>query len=304
MSLVSITTTFSRSSVWGPLAALLIAMLSIQAGASLAKSLFPLVGAPAVTAMRLGLGAVILCFIFRPWRLRFSREQRLPLLIYGLALGGMNYCFYLSLRTIPLGIAVALEFTGPLIVAMAGSRKVIDFVWIILAVLGMSFLLPLGQSFSGIDPQGAMFALIAGACWAIYILSGRRAGCGHGPATVAAGSAIAAFVFVPLGISFTDSHLWFWALIPSAIAIAILSSALPYALEMVALTRLPARTFGTLTSLEPAVGAVAGMLFLGEALTLSQWLALVAIIIASAGSTLTMRNQKNKLQSIDTNTAQ
>ena len=125
-----------KSSVWMPVAVILIAMLSIQSGASLAKSLFPLVGAPGVTALRIALGTLILVVIFKPWRLRFKKEQRLPLLLYGLALGAMNYMFYLSIQTIPLGIAVALEFTGPLAVALFSSRRPVDFIWVVLAVLG------------------------------------------------------------------------------------------------------------------------------------------------------------------------
>ena len=124
------------SSGWLPVAVILIAMLSIQSGASLAKSLFPLVGAPGVTALRIVLGTAILVVIFKPWRLRFKKEQRLPLLFYGLSLGAMNYLFYLSIQTIPLGIAVALEFTGPLAVALFSSRRPVDFIWVVLAVLG------------------------------------------------------------------------------------------------------------------------------------------------------------------------
>ena len=130
--------------VWLPIVILLVAMASIQGGASLAKSLFPLVGAPGVTALRLALGTLILIAFFKPWRLRFAKEQRLPLLFYGVSLGGMNYLFYLSIQTVPLGIAVALEFTGPLAVALFSSRRPVDFVWVVLAVLGLWFLLPLG----------------------------------------------------------------------------------------------------------------------------------------------------------------
>ncbi|CDL38526.1 Putative DMT superfamily metabolite efflux protein precursor [Citrobacter freundii] len=134
-----------KAPVWLPILVLLIAMSSIQSGASLAKSLFPLVGAPGVTALRLALGTLILIAFFKPWRLRFAKEQRLPLLFYGLSLGGMNYLFYLSIQTVPLGIAVALEFTGPLAVALFSSRRPVDFIWVALAVLGLWFLLPLGQ---------------------------------------------------------------------------------------------------------------------------------------------------------------
>ena len=252
-----------------PIAVLLIAMLSLQGGASLAKSLFPAVGATGITALRLGFGTLILCIIFKPWRLRFSREQRLPLLMYGLAL------------------------------ALFGSRRPLDFVWVLLAVIGLWFLLPFGTGMTAIDPLGAALAVSAGACWAIYILAGQRAGAEHGPATVAIGSLIASVIFVPLGLTFAESGIWTWAVMPIALLVALLSSAIPYSLEMIALTRLPARIFGTLMSLEPAMAAFSGMLFLGETLTGLQWLALLAIIIASAGSTLTMRPKKSQLNSVE-----
>ena len=283
---------------WLPILVILIAMVSIQSGASLAKSLFPLVGAPGVTALRLALGTLILVIIFKPWRLHFTAEQRLPLLLYGLALGAMNYLFYLSIQRIPLGIAVALEFTGPLAVALFGSRRPLDFVWVILAVLGLWFLLPLGQDVAQVDLTGALLALGAGACWAVYILTGQRAGEEHGPATVAMGSLIAAVVFVPLGMLQASDTLFQWSLLPLGLAIAVLSTALPYSLEMIALTRMPTRTFGTLMSMEPALAALSGMIFLGETLTSTQTLALGAIILASMGSTLTMRRE-SKIEKVD-----
>lgn len=286
------------SSVWMPVAVILIAMLSIQSGESLAKSLFPLVGAPGVTALRIALGTLILVVIFKPWRLRVKKEQRLPLLFYGLALGAMNYMFYLSIQTIPLGIAVALEFTGPLAVALFSSRRPVDFIWVVLAVLGLWFLLPLGQSVSEIDLTGAALALGAGACWAVYILTGQRAGEEHGPATVALGSLIAAIIFVPLGMAQATDSIWQWSVMPVGFAVAILSTALPYSLEMIALTRLPTRIFGTLMSMEPALAAISGMVFLGETLTFTQTLALCSIIAASMGSTLTMRPEP-KVEKVD-----
>ncbi|HCM9278127.1 TPA: threonine/homoserine exporter RhtA [Enterobacter hormaechei subsp. steigerwaltii] len=289
-----------KSSVWMPVAVILIAMMSIQSGASLAKSLFPLVGAPGVTALRIALGTLILVVVFKPWRLRFKKEQRLPLLFYGLALGGMNYMFYLSIQTIPLGIAVALEFTGPLAVALFSSRRPVDFIWVVLAVLGLWFLLPLGQSVSQIDLTGAALALGAGACWAVYILTGQRAGEEHGPATVALGSLIAAVIFVPIGMAQATDSIWQWSILPVGLAVAILSTALPYSLEMIALTRLPTRIFGTLMSMEPALAAISGMIFLGETLTLVQTLALCSIIAASMRSTLTMRPEP-KVEKIDLN---
>lgn len=287
-----------RAPVWLPIVVILIAMLSIQSGASLAKSLFPIVGAPGVTALRIALGTLILVVIFKPWRLRFQKEQRLPLLLYGLSLGAMNYLFYLSIQTVPLGIAVALEFTGPLAVALFSSRRPVDFVWVVLAVLGLWFLLPLGQDVSHVDLTGAALALGAGACWAVYILTGQRAGEEHGPATVALGSLIAAIVFVPLGMAQATESIWQWSILPVGLAVAVLSTALPYSLEMIALTRLPTRIFGTLMSMEPALAAMSGMVFLGESLTFIQTLALCSIIAASMGSTLTLRRE-SKVEEVD-----
>ncbi|MFO3903394.1 threonine/homoserine exporter RhtA [Enterobacter hormaechei] len=287
-----------KAPVWLPVVVILIAMLSIQSGASLAKSLFPIVGAPGVTALRIALGTLILVVIFKPWRLRFKKEQRLPLLFYGLSLGAMNYLFYLSIQTVPLGIAVALEFTGPLAVALFSSRRPVDFVWVVLAVLGLWFLLPLGQDVSHVDLTGAALALGAGACWAVYILTGQRAGEEHGPATVALGSLIAAIVFVPLGMAQATESIWQWSILPVGLGVAVLSTALPYSLEMIALTRLPTRIFGTLMSMEPALAAMSGMVFLGETLTFTQTLALCSIIAASMGSTLTLRRE-SKVEEVD-----
>lgn len=278
-------------------AMILIAMLSLQGGAALAKSLFPIVGSQGVTALRLGMGSLILLLYFRPWRLKVRGGNLRSLLIYGLALGCMNYTFYLAIRTVPLGIAVALEFTGPLAVAMFSSRRPIDFVWVLLAVIGLWFLLPIGHSISGIDPTGACFALIAGACWAVYILAGQRAGSSYGPGTAALGSTIGALIFCPIGIAQAQSGLFSLDILPIGLGIALLSSALPYSLEMMALTRLPAKTFGTLMSMEPAMAAFSGILFLDELLTPMQWLALIAIIAASAGSTLTVQ-KRSKIRAI------
>ncbi|MFJ5363587.1 threonine/homoserine exporter RhtA [Pectobacterium punjabense] len=278
-----------RSSSFIPVLLIIISMLSIQSGAALAKNLFPLIGATGVTALRLGIGTIILCIIFKPWRMRFS-SNRLPLLIYGITLGGMNFLFYLSLQTVPLGIAVALEFTGPLAVAMLASRRPIDFLWVCLAVAGLWFLLPLGHNIGNVDLTGAAYAIGAGACWAFYILFGQKAGANHGPGTVAIGSCIAALIFCPIGAYYAESTLFSLTILPLGIAVAILSTALPYSLEMVALTRLPARTFSTLMSMEPAIAALSGILFLGEHLSLIQWMALIFIIIASLGATLTIKS--------------
>ncbi len=257
-------------------------------------------GAPGVTALRLALGTLILIAFFKPWRLRFCQRATITAVVLRRFAGWNELSFYLSIQTVPLGIAVALEFTGPLAVALFSSRRPVDFVWVVLAVLGLWFLLPLGQDVSHVDLTGCALALGAGACWAIYILSGQRAGAEHGPATVAIGSLIAALIFVPIGTLQAGEALWHWSVIPLGLAVAILSTALPYSLEMIALTRLPTRTFGTLMSMEPALAAVSGMIFLGETLTPIQLLALGAIIAASMGSTLTVRKE-SKIKELDIN---
>ncbi|SLM62669.1 MULTISPECIES: threonine/homoserine exporter RhtA [Dickeya] len=280
-----------KNTVLLPVLLIVIAMLSIQSGAALAKTVFPLTGASGMTALRLAIGTLILLLVFKPWRRRVG-SARLPLLVYGITLGGMNYLFYLALRTVPLGIVVALEFTGPLAVALISSRRVPDFIWVLLAATGLWLLLPLGQHADNLDLAGVAFAVGAGACWAGYILFGQKAGASHGASTVALGSLIAALVYCPLGLMFSDIRvLLSFDVLPMGIAVALLSTALPYSLEMLALTRLPARTFSTLMSLEPAIAALSGIVFLHEQLSALQWLALACIIAASLGITLTVKQK-------------
>lgn len=278
--------TRSSTSLMFPLFLLIIAMASIQSGASLAKGLFPLVGAQGTTTLRLVFASLIMLVILRPWRVRLTAGSLRSLVIYGIALGAMNFLFYMSLRTVPLGIAVALEFTGPLAVALAASRKAIDFVWIVLAATGLILLVPTGASDTPLDLTGAAYALGAGVCWAAYILFGQKAGADHGVQTAALGVLIAAVFIAPIGLVHAGSALFDLSLIPAAIGVAILSTALPYSLEMIALTRMPARTFGMLASLEPVFAALSGLVFLQEVLSLTQWVAITAIIVASIGTTL------------------
>jgi len=263
---------------------LVVAMASFQAGASIAKQLIPAIGAPATTALRLGLSALIICILQRPWRSLPSRSSLAVILVYGLALGTMNFVFYMALRTIPLGIAVALEFTGPLAVALVGSRRRSDFLWIALAVLGLMFLLPLSRTEGSVDPMGVAFALAAGFCWALYIVFGQRAGRAHGPAASVWGMLIAASFTVPIGLALTGRGILSPAVLPMGFAVAVLSSAFPYTLEMIALRQLATKTFGTLMSLEPAIAALAGLVFLSERLTATQWFAIGAVMIASMGT--------------------
>jgi inner membrane transporter RhtA len=269
---------------------LIVAMASIQSGASLAKSMFPVIGAQGTTTLRLIFASVIMVLLLRPWRATLTAKSLRTVIVYGMALGGMNLLFYMSLRTVPLGIAVALEFTGPLAVAIYASRRAIDFLWIALATVGLLLLIPIGEASAGIDLAGAGYALGAGVCWALYILFGQKAGADNGVQTAALGVMIAALFVTPFGIAHAGAALLTPALIPVAICVALLSTAIPYTLEMVALTRMPTRTFGTLMSIEPAIGALSGLLFLQEYLSLSQWMAIMCIILASVGATMTMRS--------------
>jgi inner membrane transporter RhtA len=271
------------------LGALLIAMVSYQCGASLAKNLFAAVGAEGATAYRLGLSAVILVLLRRPWRSAPIKNDWRALWGYGLAIGAMNLVFYLSLRTIPLGIAVALEFTGPLALALFGSRRLLDFVWIGLVVAGLALLLPLRDMDKALDPVGVVYALAAGVGWALYIVLGQKAGAAYGANAVTLGTSIGALVAIPAGVVHAGTALFSLDLLPYALGVAVLSSALPYSLEMVALTRLPARTFSTLLSLEPAIAALAGVALLDEHLGSRQWLAIAAIVVAAAGTALSVR---------------
>ena len=281
-----------RTALLVPITLLVVAMVSIQSGASLAKNLFPLVGAEGTTTLRLVLGAIILSLVMQPWRARLSLHNCRALVAYGLALGGMNLLFYMSLQRIPLGIAVALEFTGPLALALFASRRLLDFVWVVLAVVGLWMLLPTGATQHAVDPIGAALALSAGVFWALYIVFGQKAGAEHGRQTVVLGTWVAALLVLPIGVWHAGSDLLSLDLLPIALGVAVLSSALPYSLEMIALTRLPARTFSILMSLEPAVAALCGLAFLGERLLWGQWLAVAAIIVASAGAAATIRPKK------------
>ena len=270
-----------------PIAVLVVAMCCFQVGASIAKNLFPLIGASGTTALRTTLSAALLIAIWRPWRLRPNRAQARDILIYGVALGVMNLSFYTAIKYIPLGIGVALEFSGPLAVAVAGSRRPVDFVWIVLALVGLLLLLPIGAHAGPISTLGVGLGLLAGVCWALYIVYGRRAGAASGGQTTALGMLVACGLTLPVGIVQNGTALFAPAVLPLAFAVAVVSSALPYSLEMWAMPRLPAKTVGVLMSLEPAVAAIAGLLLLGERLSVLQWCAVASIMVASAGSAAT-----------------
>nr|WP_223999762.1 DMT family transporter [Cupriavidus pinatubonensis] len=266
-------------------------MASLCIGTSFAKSLFAALGAQGTTALRVSFSALILLAVWRPWRMPLSGANARAIALYGAALGATNLLFYMSLRTIPLGLAIAIEFTGPLTVAVLSSRRAIDFLWIAFAVTGLLLLLPLGEASTHLDPVGMGFALAAGVGWALYIIFGQRAGNAHGGQATSLGLTMAALVVLPFGLAHAGTAMFSPPLLLAGLAVGVLSSAIPYSLEMVALKRLPRRTFGILLSMEPAMGALAGLAFLHEQLSMIQWLAIASIIVASVGCTATARGK-------------
>jgi inner membrane transporter RhtA len=274
-----------------PLLAVLGSVVALGIGTSFAKQLFPQVGSLGTSALRVGFSALLLLLIWRPWRWPLSTADAKSLLRYGVALGCMNLMFYQSLQSIPFGVAVAIEFSGPLAVAMFSSRKPVDFVWLALAVLGLGLLLPLGHDVASLDPAGVGFALGAAACWAAYIVFGKRVGHLHAGHSVALGLSMAALTVVPFGVWHAGSALLDPHVLLFGLGVAAVSSAIPISLEMVALKRLPQEAFGIMTSMEPAVAALMGLMLLGEHLTGLQWLAIVLVMLAAAGSSLTAGHQ-------------
>ncbi|PJD00019.1 EamA family transporter [Janthinobacterium sp. BJB1] len=243
-------------------------------------------GVEGITAYRVGFSALILLAIFRPWRYRLTRKDVLNLLVYGSVLGLMNLLIYRAFALIPIGIAVAIEVTGPLAVAMLSSRRPRDLLAVACAVFGLYLLLPLQGSPGSLDPVGVAYALGAALCWALYIIFGKRASALQGGQAVAWGMTVAAMVTVPVGVAYSGTALLAPSIALMGLAIAMLSSALPYSLEIFALRRLPRGVFGMFSSAAPAVSALAAMAVLGELLSLTQWLAIACIVFASAMAAL------------------
>lgn len=275
----------------------LIAIFSIQGGAGFAKQLFSVLGPGVMTFLRVWISALILLAIFQPWKQKFTKKSLGIVALYGFSLGAMNLLFYLALQRIPLGVAVALEFTGPLAVATFSSKKALDFVWAVLAALGIVLILPHGDFSNNIDIVGVFLALGAGALWGLYIILAKKVGRSIvGGSATAVGMFFAALTVTPTAIPqlhFAEYSLQIWI---SAGAVAVLSSALPYSLEMIALRTIPSKTFGVLMSLEPAVAALMGLLLLSEKLNSLQWLAIFLVMAASAGSSLAAKASSSPAQ--------
>jgi inner membrane transporter RhtA len=271
-----------------PVYAVLLAIISVQSGAAIAKSLFPAIGAAGTASIRIGVSALILVLVYRPNLKKITAKQWKIVVPYGLSLGAMNLIFYLAIERIPIGLAVTLEFIGPLLVAIIGSRRLIDYCWVLLAAAGIVLIAPWTND--RIDSLGVIFALLAGALWAAYIvLGGKVSKIMNGGEAVAIGMLFAAILILPFGFYENGLLNLTPKLLGLGIALALLSSAIPFTLEMKALGQLPPRTFSILMSLEPAAASICAFVFLQENLSFYEIMAVVCVVIASAGSTLTAK---------------
>lgn len=285
-----------------PSSLLIVGMITVQLGAALAKDLFGSLGAAGVVFLRVGFAALVLLALWRPWRRTqiavggrtriltgIRRADYLAMVAFGLILALMNFTFYSALTRIPLGIAVTVEFIGPLAVAVAGSRRALDLLWVVLAVGGILLLAPLGILGSvALDPLGLLLAVGAGACWAVYILLTARVGRAFpGGTGLSLAMTVGAVALAPVGIARAGSALLDPHLLMLGAGVALLSSVVPYSLEIAALRRMSTSTFGVFMSLEPAIAALVGWLVLHEALELRAIVALSLVTTAAVGATRT-----------------
>jgi inner membrane transporter RhtA len=268
-----------------PVGLVLTGVASVQIGAAIATTQFDRLGPSGVSLLRLGFAALVLVVMWRPDPRDYPRADLRLVGFFGLVLGLMNFTFYLALDRLPLGVAVTIEFAGPLGVAVATSRRRSDFVFVALAALGILLLANPGGG--GVDGLGVVFVLIAAACWAAYILLAQRLGPAfEGGRGVALAMVVAAIVPVVPGIASAGTELLQPLGLLFGLGIAIMSSVVPYSLEFEALRRLPANVFGVLMSLEPAVAALAGLVILGQGLSARELVAIALVVAASAGVTL------------------
>lgn len=271
-----------------PLVSVLLAIISVQGGAAIAKSIFPVLGAAGTASLRIGLSAIFLLMIFRPNLNKLTIPQWKAVIPFGLCLGAMNLVFYLAIERIPIGLGVTLEFVGPLILAVFSSKKRTDFLWILLAAAGIALIAPWNEQ--NIDPIGALLALLAGVFWAGYILlGGKISKIMDGTQAVTVGMIFASFMVIPFGIASGGLSNFTPDMSFAVCVLALLSSAIPFLLEMKALKQLTSSTFSILMSMEPAVAALSALIFLGEYLILSEWLAIILVMSASAGAALTQK---------------
>jgi inner membrane transporter RhtA len=269
-------------------------IISVQLGAAVAKSLFDSLGPGGTVFLRIAFAALVLFLLVRPKLGGHDRAGYLVAGLFGLTLAGMNFSIYLAFDRIPLGVAVTLEFVGPLGVAVAGSRRLLDLLWVVLAAAGILLLAPLSVlGGMDLDPVGVAFALLAGCLWASYILLSARTGSAFpGGTGLVIALCVGTFVLFPFGIAGAGYTLLDPKLLLAGFGVAMLSSAIPYSLELEALRKLPARVFGVLMSLDPAVAALAGLVVLGERLEMRAVAAIIFVTIAAAGASLFGRRDK------------
>ncbi|MFN8187302.1 MAG: EamA family transporter [Gaiellales bacterium] len=266
------------------------AVASMQFGAALGATLFDEIGPIGASFVRVALAAAVLGLVSRPTFRGRTRRELVTAVVFGLVLTGMNVCFYLALDRIPQGIAVTLEMTGPLVLALALSRRALDACWVAVAAAGIALLS--GGDWGSLDSAGVAFALAAATLWALYILLAARVGRSFpGLGGLALGMAVGAVAVAPFGIVEAGSALLDGRVLAIGLAVALLSSVIPYSLELQALRSLAARVFGVLMSLEPAAAALAGFLVLDQRLSALQALAIVLVIVASAGIAITARRR-------------
>ena len=266
---------------------MLAAAVTVQSGAGIAKGLFDRLGPSGTVLLRMVFGAAVLVALWRP-RLRGHKRDDLTIaLLFGLALAIMNWTFYEAIDRIPLGITVAIEFAGPLSVAVAGSRRRLDVIWVVLAAGGILLLVRTGSGHANL--AGVAFALAAAACWAAYIVLSQRAGRafprGEG---LALAMAVGTVALLPVGIAGAGSSLLAAGPLAIGLAVGLLSSAIPYSLELEALRRLPSRVFGILLSLDPAIAALVGLVLLDQGLSAREVLGIACVVAASVGASLSV----------------
>ena len=268
--------------------AVVASQFSNALGATWAKSLFPAVGPEGIIALRVGFSAILLGLATQAWRVRVSRDQIGNLVAYGVALGLMNSFAYQAFARIPVGIGMAIEVTGPLAVVIYNSRRLSDLAWLVCVVAGLALLLFKDAALPSVDPEGVALSFCSAACWASYIVYGKRVSALGGGNIVAVGLVVASLFVVPFGIAGSGSKLFQpeWLLLGAAIA--VLSGAFPFFLQILALRRLPSRVYGLIASAVPAVGAIMGFFVLGEALDLRQCLGILLVVAASVGATLSV----------------
>ncbi len=275
-----------RSRGLPPTGLVLFSIFSVQLGAAIAKGLFDSLGPGGTVFLRISFAALVLFVLVRPKLRGHDRSGYLVATVFGLALAGMNLSIYLAIDRIPLGVAVTLEFVGPLGVAVLGSRRPLDLLWAVLAAAGILLLAPLDVlGGTNLDPAGVAFALLAGCLWAGYILLSARTGSAFAGGTgLVIALCVGTVALLPVGVADAGYALLDPKLLLAGFCVAMLSSAIPYSLELEALRRLPARVFGVLMSLEPAVAALAGLLVLGERLGLRAAAAVLLVTVAAAGA--------------------